>query len=130
MKPIIFLPPELREEYILVRGVVEHEDNLINHRNSWLILAQSFLLAAFIGSDTYQCLIVIAGFVSALFCYISILAAIWALERIRQVPGWKFNDYYPYLTSPTWRHYLGLAGALCVPLTFIVIWICIAAQKL
>ena len=30
------------------RGRIEHEDNLINHRFSWLIMSQSFLLTAFV----------------------------------------------------------------------------------
>ena len=30
------------------RSVITHEDELLNHRVSWIILAQSFLMAAYI----------------------------------------------------------------------------------
>jgi hypothetical protein len=43
-------PPLVDElnRFQLVRGVIEHEDNLLNQRVSWIILAQSFSMAAFI----------------------------------------------------------------------------------
>jgi hypothetical protein len=35
----------------LFRSVIEHEDDLLNHRVSWIILAQSFLMAAYITTN-------------------------------------------------------------------------------
>jgi hypothetical protein len=36
------------KRFELFRSVIEHEDELLNHRVSWIILAQSFLMAAYI----------------------------------------------------------------------------------
>ena len=48
------IPPktELEDIYKIHRDYLEHEDNLINHRTTWLITIQSFLLATF--GFTYQ----------------------------------------------------------------------------
>lgn len=42
----------LVKRFELFRRVIEHEDDLLNQRMSWIILAQSFLMAAFIGSGS------------------------------------------------------------------------------
>ena len=39
------------KRFELFRGVIQHEDSLLNERVSWIILAQSFLMAAFITAD-------------------------------------------------------------------------------
>ena len=41
----------LVKRFELFRRVIEHEDDLLNQRMSWIILAQSFLMAAFISSS-------------------------------------------------------------------------------
>jgi hypothetical protein len=47
-----FTPPSLDEvkRFELFRAVIDHEDDLLNQRVSWIILAQSFLMAAFISA--------------------------------------------------------------------------------
>ena len=42
----------LVKRFELFRRVIEHEDDLLNQRMSWIILAQSFLMAAFISSSS------------------------------------------------------------------------------
>lgn len=39
------------QRFELFRSVIEHEDDLLNHRVSWIILAQSFLMAAYITTN-------------------------------------------------------------------------------
>lgn len=49
-----FLQPLNNDEvkrFELFRSVIDHEDNLLNERVSWIILAQSFLMAAFVTSS-------------------------------------------------------------------------------
>lgn len=36
-----------RKTYELYRSYIQHEDNLVNHRTTWLITTQSFLIATF-----------------------------------------------------------------------------------
>lgn len=124
-----------QQKFNQIRGAVEHEDNLINHRFSWLIIAQSFLLATWAyvysqnngGPATFALSIV--GLSSALFTYVSIWAAIVALERLRRHPtakDFQSEKCYPKLTSPPRWHWLGLFGPVIVPLFFIGVW-CYAA---
>mmetsp|Transcript_14852 Transcript_14852/g.22616 ORF Transcript_14852/g.22616 Transcript_14852/m.22616 type:complete len:265 (-) Transcript_14852:220-1014(-) len=40
------------KRFELFRSVVDHEDDLLNQRVSWIILAQSFLMAAFISTSS------------------------------------------------------------------------------
>ena len=131
MKDKLFMTENIREEFKFVRAVVEHEDNLINHRNSWLILAQSFLIVAYVQSscEPYRFPIFLAGLLSTAFCYVSIWSAVIALRQLRKDCGRKFDNYYPYLTSQTTRHYCGLFGALAIPPTLIVIWIWLWAAR-
>jgi hypothetical protein len=44
---------EERIRFELFRSVIKHEDDLLNQRVSWIILAQSFLMAAFITSSSH-----------------------------------------------------------------------------
>lgn len=43
--------PEEIKRFELFRSVIQHEDDLLNQRVSWIILAQSFLMAAYITSS-------------------------------------------------------------------------------
>ena len=65
----------------LFRKVIEHEDDLLNHRVSWIILAQSFLMAAYIttSGDNNLLRFVTAGV--GLFTVIVTLPAILAAGR-------------------------------------------------
>jgi hypothetical protein len=40
------------KRFELFRSVIEHEDDILNQRVSWIILAQSFLVAAFITTSS------------------------------------------------------------------------------
>jgi hypothetical protein len=40
------------KRFELFRSVIDHEDDLLNQRVSWIILAQSFLMAAFITNSS------------------------------------------------------------------------------
>ena len=117
------------DEFNTIRRVIEHEDSLINHRFSWLILAQSFLLAAWFsyasgGGHPHEKLFALAGLASCILPYVSILAAVCALARILSDPEAKtYDDHFPTLSSPGNWHRLGLVGAVATPPVFIIIWL-------
>ncbi|KAL7551871.1 hypothetical protein ACHAWF_015089 [Thalassiosira exigua] len=72
------------KRFELFRSVIQHEDDLLNQRVSWIILAQSFLMAAFItntsddgGGDALKFITAIVG----LMTVVVTMPAIWAAGR-------------------------------------------------
>jgi len=83
----------LVKRFELFRRVIEHEDDLLNQRMSWIILAQSFLMAAFISSGSgissnddgggrTVTLLYIAAAVGLLTCLVTLPALVAAGKNI------------------------------------------------
>jgi hypothetical protein len=117
------IPQGDRDDFRLLRNVVEHEDNLLNYRFSWLIVAQSFLLAACVSSKYYPFPAVVAGLASTVLTYVSLVAAVSALHRLRIQVGPRFDEFYPHLMSRSLLHFLGILGPITVPPVFLVVWL-------
>jgi hypothetical protein len=131
------------EVYRLFRSRIEHEDNLIMQRLSWLVASQSFLFTAYAITTNglsslesrsgggfseqsallFRLIPTVAIFV-ALLIYISIVAALRAIRQIRRlyqsrpVPA----DLPPIQTAATTR-LLGLSAPLLLPLLFVSVWL-------
>src|SRR5262244_2376918 len=91
------LPP--LEHYRIVRGQIEHEDNLVSQRLSWLLASQAFLFTAYaitlngpvqlhlqIFESHVQLLILLVplvGIVSASLIWLSIIAGLSAMKKLR-----------------------------------------------
>ena len=78
------------KRFELFRSVIQHEDDLLNQRVSWIILAQSFLMAAFIssssdGSDALKYITAIVGLLTVVVTMPAILAAGRNIELQQQV---------------------------------------------
>jgi len=129
--------------YRVFRSRIEHEDNLIIQRLSWLVASQSFLFTAYaivtnglsasvpnngnVFLDQQLLLVRLIPLVAvfnSLLIYITILAALKAMRELRQ-------DYQAHLgrietpplqTSRTTRM-LGLSAPLLLPLRFIAVWL-------
>lgn len=131
------------ETYRLFRGRIEHEDNLIIQRLSWLVASQSFLFSAYAittngltnvdpklaGRFAEQAgllfrLIPTVAICVALLIYISILAALRAIRQIRRIYQSKSlpADLPPIQTSATTR-LLGLSAPLLLPVLFVSVWL-------
>ena len=129
--------------YQLFRSRIEHEDNLIMQRLSWLVASQAFLFSAYAittnglnnidpklaGRFLEQAtllfrLIPTVAICLALLIYISILAALRAIRQIRRL--YLANPAPPELppiqTSATTR-LLGLSAPLLLPLLFVSVWL-------
>lgn|SRR5690348_7642911 len=129
--------------YQVFRGRIEHEDNLIIQRLSWLLASQAFLFTAYaittnglsglepksVGRFAEQSgllfrLIPTVAIGVALLIYIGILAALRAIRQLRRlyqdrpVPP----DLPPIQTAATTR-LLGLSAPLLLPLLFISVWL-------
>jgi hypothetical protein len=82
--------PDLDEikRFELFRSVINHEDDLLNQRVSWIILAQSFLMAAFItspGPDSLRYVTAIVGLATVVVTMPAIIAAGQNIEVQQEV---------------------------------------------
>lgn len=80
------------KRFELFRTVIQHEDDLLNQRVSWIILAQSFLMAAFItnttgdgSGDALKYIAAIVGMSTVIVTMPAILAAGRNIELQQQV---------------------------------------------
>lgn len=70
------------KRFELFRSVIDHEDGLLNERVSWIILAQSFLMAAFITSTGSNTLRYITAGVGLAFVVVTMPAIVAAGRNI------------------------------------------------
>jgi hypothetical protein len=66
------------KRFELFRSVIQHEDDLLNQRVSWIILAQSFLMAAYItssGPNSLRYVTAIVGLMTVVVTMPAIIAA-------------------------------------------------------
>jgi len=80
------------KRFELFRSVIQHEDDLLNQRVSWIILAQSFLVAAFItntsndgSGDALKLITAIVGLSTVIVTMPAILSAGRNIELQQQV---------------------------------------------
>lgn len=129
--------------YRLFRGRIEHEDNLIMQRLSWLVASQSFLFTAYAITTNglsslepktaggfleqsallFRLIPTVAIFV-ALLIYISILAALRAIRQIRRLYQAKsLPPHLPPIQTAATTRLLGLSAPLLLPLLFVSVWL-------
>ena len=137
------VPLSALEYYQLVRERIEHEDNLIVQRLSWLVGSQSFLFTAYAivtnGLATqpptvtthfmnqlarlFQ-LIPVVGTLTSVLIYVSILAAVVAMRQLRNSYRSRFgkDDDLPIQTHAPIR-LPGYSAPVLLPLVFIIVWL-------
>ena len=135
------------ERYQLFRSRIEHEDNLIIQRLSWLMASQSFLFTAYAivtngltssagnGANTFanrlQTLVQIIPVVALLNSFliaISIFAALMAISQLRRSYQQSATlEILPLQTSRTARAF-GLSAPVLLPLLFFAVWLFLLAQ--
>jgi hypothetical protein len=144
--PTMNTPLTPLEYYNLVRERIEHEDNLIVQRLTWLVGSQSFLFTAYAivsnglmsqppqpaclhFGEQLQLLFQLIPIVAMLTCvliYISILAAVITTSRLRRGYRSRFGpeeDALPPIMTAAPVHLFGLVAPLFLPLMFTVIWL-------
>jgi hypothetical protein len=136
------------ERYRLFRDRIEHEDNLVMQRLSWLMASQSFLFTAYAivtnglttspatGGNifvnhlaTLARIIPVVALLNSLLILVSILAALKAIRELRC--GYrkqsKTLEIIPLQTSRAART-LGLAAPVLLPLLFLAVWLFLLLQ--
>ena len=136
------------ERYQLFRNRIEHEDNLVMQRLSWLMASQSFLFTAFAivtnglsglpssGGNTFvgrlQTLteiIPVVALVNSLLIFVSILAALKAITELRReyLRQPELLKTLPLQTSRVARA-AGLSAPVLLPLLFFAVWLFLLTQ--
>jgi hypothetical protein len=116
------------------RAKIEHEDDLVNQRLSWLTTSQAIFFAAYVfGFSKTQnwptvfrrALPPLALLTCAAF-YVGLIAAMKAATIVRENWDQKFEQYEDYqgalLAGSEWTRKSGRVPARVVPLLFMVAW--------
>lgn len=130
------------DHYRLVRSQIEHEDNLVSQRLSWLLASQSFLFTAYAITlngpaqshfkmfETHSTLLlnllILVGIVSALLIWASILAGFYAMKKLRahfQRTAAELPAGVPPIQTTGTALRLGQLGPILIPLLFMAVWL-------
>ena len=139
------------EYYHLIRQRIEHEDELIVQRLSWLVASQSFLFTAYAivlngltatpqpATETVihqqlrlSGLIPLAAIMTCALIYIGIIAAVKAIASLRRSYRSRFpsDETVPGIQADDLTRALGLVAPLLLPLVFIGVWLYLSARGL
>ncbi len=137
------------EQYRLLRQQIEHEDNLISQRLSWLLGSQSFLFTAYAISlngpmqmrmrpyeSTVNLLIVLLPLVSilsALLIWLAVLAGVWTMYQLRRRFALgvckALGNAVPPVQSAGGSLVLGHFAPILLPALFIVVWLLLMVRS-
>ncbi len=125
-----------------IRSRLEHEDNLVNHRVSWILTSQAFLLTGYaillntsvmLRSELHgrhhsllMWLIPLIGIITVLVLWLAIVGALITMRDLRAAAttrsGAAVNDVHGRKIT----RWLGLSAPLVIPAVFLVTWLLIA----
>ena len=136
------------ERYQVFRNRIEHEDNLVMQRLSWLMASQSFLFTAYaivtngltgaptLAGNVYvnhlatlARIIPIVALLNSLLIAVSILGALKAIRELRDEYRKHAEPFtvIPLQTKPATRR-LGLSAPVLLPLLFLGVWLFLLLQ--
>jgi hypothetical protein len=137
------------EHYRIVRDQIEHEDNLISQRLSWLLASQAFLFTAYaitlngpvqLHLQTYErhvgtliVLLPIIGILTALLIWIAILAGLVAMSGLRsnfhQRSADSSPEGVPAIQTSGIVLIAGQLGPVLIPLLFLTTWLILLVKN-
>ena len=122
------------EQYEALREKWVHEDNLVNHRVTWLLYAQTILFAAYgilltVPKDSPHMeraeklirIIPVVGIANLCVVSISIAAAVAAHIALRGDPNVRSGKFV--LWVPGVMPWVGYTAPVCLPIVFLKAWI-------
>jgi hypothetical protein len=136
--------------YTIIRGQIEHEDNLIGQRLSYFVAAQSFLFTAYAitlsnfspnhitwVSTRMKVLLILIPVAAVLTCaliYMTVIAGLIAMSDLRRLYR-EHADHSAAAGLPPVQGYrraqlMGQAAPIFVPLVFIAGWLIVLANGL
>jgi hypothetical protein len=130
---------EIIPSFEMISSRIEHEDNLLNQRVSWIVSSQAFLLTGYAillnaplqpRSELFQhdhaMLVKLIPFTSifiTLLLWFGILAGIWAIRDLRaRAKAHPAFEARQTLARPLTRA-IGLATPALVPVVFLITWL-------
>lgn len=131
----------MNEKLQFLRQRIEHEDNLINQRLSWLVGSQSFLITAFaislnapattsfynigyaVPHERLVHLLPVISIVSIVVLMITLCGAASALAALRKHSDRITTAEDIPIHSSTLVRLMGLSAAFVIPLLFLGLWI-------
>jgi hypothetical protein len=133
----------MNEKLEALRRRIEHEDNLVNQRLSWLVASQAFMLTAFAialnappnaqtaayaaASQRLVSFLPLAGIACIVIIGFTVAGAIWSMRLLRkQASAITLPNDLP-VQSPAPIRALGLFAPIGIPLVFLVLWLVILA---
>jgi hypothetical protein len=145
--PTQSLPPV--EQYRIVREQIEHEDNLISQRLSWLLASQAFLFTGYaitlngpvqLHSQRYEhhvglllLVLPIIGIVTALLIWIAILAGLSAMRGLRndfrRRVGNTWPEGVPAIQTSGAVLLAGQLGPIIIPVLFLSVWLSVLLKN-
>ena len=132
--------------YRTIRDQIQHEDNLIVQRLSWLMVAQSFFFSgyAIIANAAPQArnpllakqqdllfnIIPAVACISDFVIYCSVIAGVLALYRLRRAYGTHVSSVgcFPEIEGTQLTRWLGFASPILLPLVFLIAWLIVWSQ--
>jgi hypothetical protein len=129
--------------YRTIRDQIQHEDNLIAQRLSWLMAAQSFLFTgyAIVATATPQArnpllallfnIIPGVACISDILIYCSVIAGVLSLYRLRRAYVTHVSSVgdFPKIEGSQLTHWLlGMASPILLPWVFLTAWLILWSQ--
>lgn len=127
------------ESFEIIRHRLEHEDNLVNQRLSWILTSQAFLLTAYaillnaptvLRSELHQShqgllmwLIPLSGIVTVCLIWLAIVGALLAMRDLRACAAAQPGFESSHIQGRALTRLLGLSAALLIPAVFLLTWL-------
>jgi hypothetical protein len=134
-------PTRGRSKYDIIRGRMDHEDELITSRLSWLITSQSFLFGAYavlfrsggtqpMGSERplLMRLIPVVGIFGGVLIYLAIVAGVSALMHNRILMRkhlaiiQSLDPEFPPVQGIRAMAWLAMVAPLLLPVVLVAVW--------
>jgi hypothetical protein len=143
--------PNFLDYYRILRGQIEHEDNLVGSRISWFVTSQSFLFSAYaiiatgfqvttdktILDAKHVLLVVIPsiGITTAVLILLAIFSGIQAMSAIRSryakvMAGSSCPMQLPPIQGNAFNRKIGMAAPVLLPPLFMTVWIFLLMRRL
>jgi len=136
------------EYYQFIKQQIDHQDNLVNQRVIWQIIAQAFFFGAFAAvtnapkeakgplfeaaQGLLLWLLPLAGLITGLLAYIVIMASIKTIDYLRnsyeeysqgKVAPDRSSRLYPHIQGPPELRQWAKWPPICMPIVFVVTWL-------
>lgn len=157
MDPLLKKPPSTElsdpatshlDYYRILRGQIEHEDNLVGSRISWFVTSQSFLFSAYaimassaptnpapVFTSSKHVLLVIIPMIAiatAVLILLGILSGLQAMSNLRDTYKAKapeLSDVLPPIQGNRSTRMTGLAAPVLLPPLFMAVWVFLLMRR-